>query len=171
MAVLRPVFASADQQSSEQSFDRLRARIEFALANTRESFPALADAEFTVWRRGLGDDRFFRAFPYPGGGLLLFNPRLESLAISESALMGAIAHACAHFAQYRETGFFGKIVIGFRYLFSDFFRRNFEKEADRRAIDHGFRNDLKNFRLWQKSVLSEEQWQAQMKIYLRPEEM
>ncbi|MDN5202488.1 hypothetical protein QQ008_13965 [Fulvivirgaceae bacterium BMA10] len=56
--------------------------------------------------------------------------------VSLNKQVGVIGHEMAHFLYYSRRPSIGMVWWGLKYVFSKKFRYNFEKEADKTAIDH-----------------------------------
>lgn len=72
--------------------------------------------------------------------------RLDIEKISDTALIGILAHELAHIVQYMQMNQFQLAVTFFKYISSRSFARVFERAADYIAIQRGFKKELLSVR-------------------------
>ena len=76
------------------------------------------------------------------------NSFIERLSLNKQ--VAALGHEMAHFIQYEESGYFPTLLGLLRYVSSDAYRINFEKSADRIAVEHGLGPQLLDFSFYSK---------------------
>jgi len=97
------------------------------------------------------------------------NSAAALLAAPEEGKRAIIAHELAHVAYYANGNrlrLFGLIRLG-----SKGFRERFEKRADIEALQHGYAQGLKQYRIWLYQHVSAGALQEKKRDYLTPEEI
>jgi len=122
------------------------------------SFPELLDKEVRV-RQFAGSSDYF----------ICVNSAAALIAAPEEGKRAIIAHELAHVAYYANGNrlrLFGLIQLG-----SKSFRERFEKRADIAALERGYAQGLKQYRIWLYQHVSAGVLQEKRRDYLTPEEI
>lgn len=98
---------------------------------------------------------------------------LKVAELPEDVLTGWFAHELGHLVDYEDRSNWQMMVYGFKYLFSEEFRKKAEHKADYIAIDHGFHDEIiatKKFIL-ENDLLEEDYKEKIRKYYLSIEDV
>ena len=101
------------------------------------------------------------------------NTEFSTKSIPSKVIVGWLGHELGHICDYQNRTTFGLIIFGFKYLFSEKFIKEAERNADSFAIVHGMEDyiiETKNFILDNANI--PESYKNRIKrFYLSPEEI
>jgi hypothetical protein len=140
------------------------------------SFPELLDRDIRV-RQFAGSSDYFQArfsiFRFLTGRKMHYVIRVNSaaalLAAPEEGKRAIIAHELAHVAYYANGNRLR--LFGLIRLASQGFRERFEKRTDVEALERGYAQGLKQYRIWLYQHVSADVLQEKRRDYLTPEEI
>lgn len=110
-----------------------------------------------------------RRYPFDDYVIILDSGELSS--ISDEELRGLLAHEMVHLEDYSRIGWIGVGFLALRYVFSDNFKRNYERAVDARTIEKGFGKELLAFREYDLGIANEKEAVVFRENYLSPEEI
>jgi hypothetical protein len=140
------------------------------------SFPELLDRDIYV-RQFAGSSDYFQArfsiWRFLTGMRMHYVIRVNSadalLTAPEQGKRAIIAHELAHVAYYADGNRLR--LFGLTRLASKGFRERFEKGADVEALQRGYAQGLKQYRIWLYQQVSAHVLQEKRRDYLTPEEI
>ena len=107
----------------------------------------------------------------PRGYLLYLSSRFDTSTLSARAQEAILAHELQHVLDYESWSLARLAFFYARYSWSADYRRNYERETDRRVLARGYADGLIEYRVWLYARLSPEQVERKRRDYLSPEEI
>ncbi len=108
---------------------------------------------------------------YPSGDYVIILDDEQLSSVNDEELKGLLAHEMVHLEDYSAMSLVGVGFLALRYVFSDDFRKNYERATDIRTIEKGFGEELLAFREYDFEIANEEEAIVLRENYLSPEEI
>ncbi len=116
------------------------------------------------------DEGSAEARRYPSGNIIALDAE-DLSTINNIQLKGLLAHELAHLESYSEMNYLQLLIFGMRYSISSNFQKEVEREADIKAIEKGFGEELLVYRIYRLESASDADKKMIMKNYLSPKEI
>ncbi len=104
--------------------------------------------------------------------VIRFHPSVLKSDLKDAALDAILAHELCHIVMYRGMSNFALVQLALQYHFgSEEFQSQFERATDLQTVERGYRDGLKDYRVWLYKQLSPEDVPQKKRLYLTPEEL